>query len=76
MLKTRIFFTKPWSNDLTLENPELKITVKVKHPVAKVRLKMQKLLLIESVENIHRKKYLAKIHYSNIKFLTGKNKII
>lgn len=41
MLKTRIFFTKPWSNDLTLENPGLKITVKVKLQVAKVRLKMQ-----------------------------------
>lgn len=60
MLKTRLFFTKPWSNDLTLENPGLKITVKVKLPVAKVRLKMEKLLLIESVENIHRKKISGK----------------
>lgn len=61
MLKTRIFFTKPWSNDLTLENPGLKITVKG-------QAKNAKLLLIDSVENIHRKKLSRKIHFSNIKF--------
>lgn len=42
MLMTRTFFTKPWSNDFTQENPGLKITVKVKPHNSKGQAKNEK----------------------------------